>query len=151
MKRVAGWLILFIAVGMIIPGLTLIPPCGYESLREKSGVAFGDQNSLNRGSEPSASQNVYKVTFIELGSDRCIPCRQMKPVMEDIEREYGGQVRVIFYDVWTPEGRPMASKYRIRLIPTQVFLDEDGNEFFRHEGFFPKEDIVNVLKKKGVR
>lgn len=46
----------------------------------------------------------YKVTFIELGSVRCIPCQKMQPVMKSIETKYGNEVKVVFYDVWTPEG-----------------------------------------------
>lgn len=92
-----------------------------------------------------------KVTFIELGSVRCIPCKKMQPIMEEIKKEYAGQVEVVFYDVWTSEGRPYAAKYKIKLIPTQVFLDKDGNEYFRHVGFFPKEELVKILKQKGVK
>ena len=92
-----------------------------------------------------------KVTFIELGSVKCIPCKMMQPVMKEIEEEYKEQVEVIFYDVWTPEGQPYAEKYGIRVIPTQVFLDKDGNEYFRHEGFFPKDELVKVLKEQGVK
>jgi thioredoxin 1 len=91
------------------------------------------------------------VTFVELGSVRCIPCKKMQPIMEEIKKEYPDQVKVVFYDVWTPEGQPYARQYKIRLIPTQVFLDKDGNEYFRHEGFFPKEDLVKVLQQKGVK
>jgi thioredoxin 1 len=93
----------------------------------------------------------YKVTFIELGSVRCIPCQQMQPVMKAIEEKYPDQVKVLFYDVWTPEGKPWASTYKIDLIPTQVFLDETGKEFFRHEGFFPEEEIIKILQTKGVK
>lgn len=91
------------------------------------------------------------VTFVELGSVRCIPCKMMQPVMQAIETEYAGQVRVVFHDVWTDAGKPYATQYKIRIIPTQVFLDRDGKEYFRHEGFFPKEEVVKVLKQKGVR
>jgi len=91
-----------------------------------------------------------KVTFIELGSVNCIPCKMMQPIMREIEKEYGNQVKVVFHDVWTPEGRPYAQEYRIRAIPTQIFLDKEGNEFFRHEGFFPKDGLVKILKDKGV-
>jgi len=100
-------------------------------------------------SKPDSSQS-YKVTFVELGSVNCIPCKMMMPIMEEIEKEYGDQVKVVFHDVWTDEGRPYAEKYGIKSIPTQVFLDARGNEFFRHTGFFPKEDIVQVLKQKGI-
>jgi len=91
-----------------------------------------------------------KVTFVELGSVGCIPCKMMKPIMEEIEKEYKGQVKVVFYDVWTAKGKPFARKYGIRVIPTQVFLDKNGKEYFRHEGFFAKDELVKVLKMKGV-
>lgn len=91
-----------------------------------------------------------KVTFIELGSVNCIPCKMMQPIIQEIEEEYKEQVKVVFYDVWTQEGRPYAEKYKIRAIPTQVFLDKNGKEFFRHEGFFPKKEIIKILKEKKV-
>lgn len=95
--------------------------------------------------------NTYKVTFVELGSVKCIPCQKMQPVMKSVEEKYAGQVKVVFHDVWTPEGKPFAAKYSIEAIPTQVFLDENGKEFARHTGFFPEEELVKVLKQKGVK
>jgi len=90
------------------------------------------------------------VTFVELGSVRCIPCKKMQPIMKEIEQEYAGKVKVVFHDVWTEAGKPYSKKYGIRVIPTQVFLDRDGTEYFRHEGYFPKDELVKVLKQKGV-
>jgi thioredoxin 1 len=75
----------------------------------------------------------------------------MKPVMEKIEKKYPGQVKVVFHDVWTTAGRADGAKYAIRVIPTQVFLDKDGKEYFRHEGFFPFEEVDKILKQKGVK
>jgi thioredoxin 1 len=90
----------------------------------------------------------YLVTFIELGADRCIPCKQMQSIMKEIAETYADRVQVVFYDVWKdPEpGR----KYGIQLIPTQVFMDQNGKEIFRHVGLFPKEEILELLKKHGV-
>ena len=90
----------------------------------------------------------HLVTFIELGADRCIPCKAMQPIMKEIAETYADRVQVVFYDVWKdPEpGR----KYGIQLIPTQVFLDQKRNEIFRHVGLFPKEEILELLKKHGV-
>lgn len=99
---------------------------------------------------PSASSG-YEVIFVELGSVNCIPCRMMQPVMKAIEEKYRGRVRVVFHDVWTPEGKDYAAQYRIYAIPTQVFLDKSGKEFFRHVGFFPQAEIEKVLAKQGVR
>jgi len=90
----------------------------------------------------------HDVTFIELGADRCIPCRAMQPIMREIAEEYTGKIQVVFYDVWK-DPRP-ARHYRIQLIPTQVFIDQRGEEIFRHVGFFPKEEILQMLKEKGI-
>ena len=89
-----------------------------------------------------------KVTFVELGSVNCIPCRQMQPVMKSIEEKYKGQVKVVFHDVW--KDKATARKYGIQLIPTQVFLDENGKEFFRHEGFFAEDEIIELFASKGI-
>jgi thioredoxin 1 len=89
-----------------------------------------------------------KITLIELGSMRCIPCKMMQPIMAEIEKEYQNKVTVVFHDVWTNEGAPYGQKYGIRVIPTQIFLDRNGKEYFRHEGFFPKDDLIKVLQEK---
>jgi thioredoxin 1 len=91
------------------------------------------------------------VTFVELGSVSCVPCRMMQPILRDIENTYPGQVKVVFYDVWTEEGKPYVKKFGIRVIPTQIFLDARGAEYFRHEGFFPREKLIEVLRTKGVK
>jgi len=92
----------------------------------------------------------WQVMFVELGSKRCIPCKMMQPVMASIEKDYAGKVKVVFYDVWTEEGKPYGQKYGIQAIPTQVFLDKSGNEFYRHTGFLAKNLIVDLLEKQGV-
>lgn len=96
-------------------------------------------------------KNTILVTFIELGSVNCIPCKMMQPVMKEIEEKYGKQVKVVFHDVWTEQGRPFGTTFGIRAIPTQVFLDKDGKEYYRHEGFFAKEELVKILRMKGVK
>jgi thioredoxin 1 len=92
-----------------------------------------------------------KVTFVELGSVNCIPCKQMQPIMKSIEEKYGEQVKVTFYDVWKDDQKKYAQQYGIKLIPTQVFLDENGKEFFRHEGFYPETEIDKLLQGKGLK
>jgi thioredoxin 1 len=91
-----------------------------------------------------------RVTFVELGATWCTPCKLMQPVMRTLENRYGEQLKVIFYNVSTPKERVYAKQYGIRLIPTQVFLDESGREFFRHEGFFPESEIDKLLKQRGM-
>ncbi len=86
------------------------------------------------------------ITFVEIGSVNCVPCRQMKPVMKAIEEKYTGKVKVVFYDV--NKQRAKANEYYIKLIPTQVFLDAKGKEFWRHEGFYPQKDIEKLIDEK---
>ncbi|MFH1368970.1 MAG: thioredoxin family protein [Elusimicrobiota bacterium] len=127
-------------VGVLAAGLLLVSAINSNAVEKVSAV---------KSAQPQKKSDI-KVTFVELGSVNCMPCKAMQPVMKEIEEEYSKQVKVVFYDVWTEEGRQYGEKYKIRVIPTQVFLDKAGKEYFRHEGFFPKEEIVKVLKQQGV-
>ena len=86
---------------------------------------------------------------LDFGRGICIPCKQMKPILEDLTKEYQGKaiIRIIEID----DNMDLTMKYRIRLIPTQIFIDATGKEIYRHEGFMPKEDIVMKLKEMGVK
>jgi thioredoxin 1 len=114
------------------------------------------ENSETKSNFPKAvrpdslNENIKsKVTFVELGSVNCIPCKMMQPVMDAIEKEFGDQIHIVFHDVRKdPEA---GRKFGINLIPTQVFLDSLGNECFRHEGYFPKEEIEKLLVEKGLK
>ncbi len=113
--------------------------------------AWAQKNDGNRNiSDPSKDPRPL-LTFVELGSVKCIPCRQMQPVMKAIEEKYGAQIRVVFHDVWKPDQKEFASKYGVRVIPTQVFLDREGKEIFRHEGFFPEAEIDKLVQKHGLK
>ena len=110
---------------------------------------FAVENQIEKPDTTSVdSVQTAKITFIELGSVKCIPCKMMQPVMKEIEEEFVDIVTVIFYDVWTKEDKKYSKQYNVKLIPTQVFLDENGEEFFRHEGFFSKEEIAKLIKKQ---
>ena len=108
-------------------------------------------NAQTKTKSVTTIEKKYKVTFYELGSVRCIPCKQMQPIIKSIEENYKDQVNVIFYDVWTKEGKEAAKNFTFQAIPTQIFLDENGKEFFRHIGFFPEEELVKVLLQKGIK
>src|SRR5450759_5135012 len=76
--------------------------------------------------------------LVDLGADKCIPCKMMAPILAELTKEYAGQLDVVFIDVW--KKREERARYGIRLIPTQIFYDATGKELFRHEGFFAKQD-----------
>lgn len=116
-------------------------------------VSNNTEATLNESAltQESVKTDDIKATFIELGSVGCIPCDKMQPIMKEIAEEYKGQVKVIFYDVRTVFGEPYKKKFNIRAIPTQVFLDKDGKEYFRHLGFFAKDELAKVLQMQGVK
>jgi len=112
-----------------------------------------DQAHPQSGGEPlparPALRSNEKVTFLELGSVGCKPCEAMKPVMKAVRDRFPDRVEVVFRDVRKEPSA--AGEYRVRLIPTQVFLGSDGTEFFRHEGFFAEADVLAVLQRMGVQ
>jgi thioredoxin 1 len=113
-------------------------------------ISCNKSEAADKTGETEKAKSV-KVTFIELGSVNCVPCRMMQPVMDKLEENFPNDVEVVFYDVWTEEEQFYAREYGIRVIPTQVFLDENGTEYYRNEGFFPYEKVVEVLEQKGVK
>ncbi len=87
--------------------------------------------------------------LVDLGADKCIPCRMMASVLAELTKEYEGQLNVVFIDVW--KNQEAGEQYGVRVIPTQIFYDATGKERFRHEGFMPKKDILAKWKELGVK
>ncbi|MBN1826648.1 MAG: thioredoxin family protein [Candidatus Eisenbacteria bacterium] len=87
-------------------------------------------------------------SLVDLGSDKCIPCQKMAPILEELRGVYAGRAEVRFIDVRIDpeEGR----RHGVRVIPTQIFFDREGNEVWRHEGFLSKEEIVARFAEMGV-
>jgi len=96
----------------------------------------------------NTAQKEGKVVMLELGSVGCIPCEQMRPVMEKLRTNYKGKLEVVFVDV--RKDKKNGRRFGVAMIPTQVFLDQDGKEFHRHIGFLGYDEIVPVLKKAGI-
>lgn len=89
------------------------------------------------------------VTLLDLGSDQCVPCKLMAPILKKVEQDYKDRAAVIVIDVYRyPE---QAKRFGIRAIPTQIFFDKDGKEVFRHMGFMSEKAIVEQLAKMGVK
>jgi thioredoxin 1 len=154
-----------ITLALLPLALILNLGCGNESRAERETAApppAAVEQMVNAAQAPSVPDygkvlvtnrldidfSKHLVTFIELGADRCIPCKAMQPIMKEIAETYADRVQVVFYDVWKDPAP--GRKYGVQLIPTQVFVDQKGNEIFRHVGLFPKEEILELLKKHGV-
>ncbi|HBZ01943.1 MAG TPA: thioredoxin [candidate division Zixibacteria bacterium] len=117
-----------------------------------SGSSAGDKKTTTNASDDSSKAAPGKRAtlpkLIDLGSKSCIPCKKMAPILEEMKTEYKGKAEVIFID--TKEDRDSALKYKITLIPTQIFFDTSGIEVYRHIGFFPADSIKAHFKALGI-
>ncbi len=86
-----------------------------------------------------------KPTLSEFGSNTCIPCKQMKPILEELAGEYKDKLNVVIVEVYAQ--MELTSQYGIMAIPTQIVFDSKGKEITRHVGFWAKKDIIAQLKK----
>lgn len=90
-----------------------------------------------------------KPTIVDFGARSCIPCKKMAPILEQLEKEYRGRANVIFVDVW--QDNTIGGRYKVQMIPTQIFFDANGNQVGRHMGFLDRQPIIDTFKKMGVK
>jgi thioredoxin 1 len=84
--------------------------------------------------------------MVDVGSDKCIACREMAPILAKLKTEYAGRAEIVFIDIWKNSN---GGDYGVRVIPTQIFFDRQGREVWRHEGFLPRDEIVAKLRQLG--
>jgi thioredoxin 1 len=89
-----------------------------------------------------------KPILVDFGANSCIPCRQMRPILKEINTEYSEKAKILVIDVY--KYQKLAQEYKIMLIPTLIFFDLKGKEAFRHVGPLEKEKIVAKLKEIGM-
>lgn len=130
-----GQLTMIIAVLMLMASL---PSCS--SKKEVSTQVVNDLETALKSGLP---------VLADFGRGFCIPCRKMKPILEECRREYDGKAIILYLDL--KDHMEEAKKRGIRLIPTQIFFDKNKKEVYRHEGFMSKEEIVKALEKTGVK
>ncbi|MGC8833801.1 MAG: thioredoxin family protein [Armatimonadota bacterium] len=115
-----------------------------------AGLAAQPKQKAQIPKPPSKSQAkpARLPRLVDLGASRCIPCRMMAPILDELSREQKGKLEVVVIDVW--EKPELARAYGVRVIPTQIFYDSNGREFYRHEGFISKADILAIFRKRGI-
>ena len=119
-------------------GLLLSPVClAHAELPSASALAINQ--ALASG----------KPAVIDLGARSCIPCKKMAPILESLSGEYRGKAGVLFIDVH--EDQDAAKRFRVQMIPTQIFFDAKGKEVSRHMGFMDKEALLKGLKAAGLK
>jgi thioredoxin 1 len=111
-------------------------------------LAGGTETNAPASASTNTVPGVALPRLVDLGANKCIPCKKMAPILEGLKADFAGQLDVRFIDVW--ENREAGRKYEVLLIPTQIFFNAAGEELFRHEGFYSREDILAKWKELGL-
>ncbi len=117
-------------------------------------VACGEKTSADPGARSAAAQVAPASAarpvprLVDLGAGKCVPCKAMAPILEQLRADYAGRLEVTFIDVWQKPDE--ARTYGIGMIPTQIFYAADGRELARHQGFIGREEILAKWKALGV-
>ena len=115
--------------------------------RRDAGPAAAPQATAPMVSHGTAAQTAGIPRLVDLGADKCIPCKAMAPILVELRGEFAGRLQVDFIDVWKDPSA--GDPYNIYAIPTQIFFDGNGKELTRHEGFISKADILATWKRFG--
>lgn len=89
-----------------------------------------------------------KPILLEFGKGWCMPCKYMKPILEETARVFQGKAVVATVDM--DANIDLVRRFSIRVMPTQIFLSPNGTEFFRNEGVLQQEHIVQIFNKMGL-
>jgi thioredoxin 1 len=95
------------------------------------------------GESPPPAQS--RPILYDFGSGRCYSCQQMEKILQAVKERYGSQVDIRL--VYVEKDKDLARRYKVVLIPTQVFVDASGKEVFRHMGLFPQDKLVEKLQE----
>lgn len=120
-----------------------------ERMKTVSQIYNEETTSTQEISKEKTDNAANLPKLVDLGSDKCVPCKLMAPILAELKKEYDGRFDVVFIDVAKNPGAEKS--FNIRLIPTQIFLAADGKELFRHEGFFAKEEILKKWEELGIK
>ena len=133
-----------------LAGIAFMFICSSTQASETNTCRDTENSSIKKAEAVSTNSTAAALPkLVDLGAKKCIPCKKLAPILEELKKEYAGVLTVEFIDVWLPENSSKAEKYGIDTIPTQIFFDPQGKELWRHEGFISREDILAKWKKLG--
>lgn len=135
---------IWIVLALSVAGVLMVKQAGRKEPSTSPAVGAGAGVVGTNAAVPGKSLP----RLVDLGAGKCIPCKMMAPILEELKTTLAGKLEVQFIDVWdNPEA---GKKYGVNVIPTQIFYDAQGRELFRHEGFMGKEDILAKWTELGV-
>lgn len=122
---------------------TAKPPTAEKSTEAAAGApAAADDPNFTLHTEKIDLEvlSAYRLPMIlDFGSDDCIPCKEMAPVLKTLNAEMKGRAIIRFVDVW--KYAHGADGFPIQVIPAQVLINADGAPYVPSEG----------MKSSGIR
>jgi len=94
------------------------------------------QQWVYEGNEPSV---------IDFYAVWCGPCKRLAPIMVEMAKKYDGKVK--FYRVDVDKEKELASAFRIRSIPTVLFIPKKGKPF-KQVGLLPHSTYVRIIDEQ---
>ena len=121
-------LIVILALAVVV-GIYVYKKSEEDKLNNQNTAQTDSENSpLEISSVDLDEIKSYELPFvIDFGSDSCIPCKEMAPVLETLHEDFQGKAIIHFVDVW--KNQTAASDFPVSVIPTQVFFNADGTPF----------------------
>lgn len=178
-----------ILVKIVVPILIVVVIAGIWQVKNQTTGSDPDYNEAKISEEaantnPDFSLNITEEIdleklksyglpiIIDFGADYCNPCKEMAPVLQELNAELQGKAIVRYADVG--KNQDLAKGYPLSVIPTQFFIDAGGKPYTpnnsevlplkiytlqstnehvltAHEGALTKEQLLAVLKEMGMK
>jgi thioredoxin 1 len=145
---VAGVVSGVLALGLGL-GAAVLRSSGTVQAQAGAGVAAAPSSHASDAVQAALLSG--KPTVAEFGANACASCREMKPILEALQRDHGERIAVVNVDLLAQKEADYIRRYRIQLMPTQVFFDTQGREIGRHMGRISGEDILARLQPGGAQ
>lgn len=94
----------------------------------------------------STEESLKGPLVLDFYADWCGACEKMEPVVEKLKGQHK-DVTFRKYDIDTPEGKKMADKFGVSVIPTLIFIDESGNAVSKRVGVVSEAEFIEELEK----
>jgi len=135
--RNLSWILLLILLGTL--------PFQACAVEKKKAARKASKADVAKPQTPAAPKKLP--LLLDFGRGKCIPCKRMKPILEEMIKECEGKAVIRILDI--DQERELTEKNKIMMIPTQVFYDTTGKEVYRHVGFFEKDSMRTHLRALG--
>jgi thioredoxin 1 len=134
---------------MVIIGLLVVAVVGVLVFKNTTDTLLDHKSDIQiQGSDQVSTQSGKELPLLlDIGAGKCIPCKMMEPILEELKIKNTGRLQVQFIDIWK---NPKAGEiYDVKSIPTQIFYGPDGKELYRHTGFYSKNEILKKWSELG--